>query len=150
MPTIGEPLTPPKPVVPTHKDILATKATSQSIFEKALLGQVEGLSLEDTPETANGFGLEAGADEGGSAKKGANLIEVDDEEDAAGWDMGGVSERMVTNREQGAQRRLTRWIQIGLGESPSSCTIVTTEIPRGGREPGRGWRPGFLRFRRRG
>ncbi|KAA8566213.1 hypothetical protein EYC84_008814 [Monilinia fructicola] len=86
LPSLGSPLTPPKPVVPTFKANWPTKATSQSFFEKALLGQVEGLTLEDEPSAAgNGFGFdEAGNDE---AKTGA-LIEDDDDEDAAGWDMG--------------------------------------------------------------
>jgi coatomer subunit alpha len=86
LPSLGSPLTPPKPVVPTFKANWPTKATSQSFFEKALLGQVEGLSLEDEPSAAgNGFGFdEAGDDE---AKTGA-LIEADDDEDAGGWDMG--------------------------------------------------------------
>lgn len=85
MPTIGEPLTPPKPVVSTHQANWPTKATSQSIFEKALLGQVEGLSLEDEPAAANGF--EDGAEEDG-AKKTGTLIDADDDEEVAGWDLG--------------------------------------------------------------
>ncbi|KAF4773319.1 coatomer WD associated region [Colletotrichum scovillei] len=85
-PTIGEALTPPKPVVPTFKANWPTKATSQSVFEKALLGQVEGLSLEDTPAAANGF--DDDVEEDAAAKKNGNLIDVDDDEDAAGWDLG--------------------------------------------------------------
>lgn len=85
-PTIGEALTPPKPVVPTFKANWPTKATSQSVFEKALLGQVEGLSLDDAPAAANGF--DDAAEDDGAAKKNGNLIDVDDEEDAAGWDLG--------------------------------------------------------------
>ncbi|KAL0936725.1 coatomer subunit [Colletotrichum truncatum] len=84
-PTIGEALTPPKPVVPTFKANWPTKATSVSVFEKALLGQVEGLSLEDQPAAANGF--DEAADDEGAAKNG-NLIDADDDEDAAGWDLG--------------------------------------------------------------
>lgn len=88
LPTIGTPLFPPKPIVPTFKANWPTKATSQSFFEKALLGQVEGLSLEDEPAAAsNGFGFdEAGEDDG--AKRNGNLIDADEDEDAAGWDMG--------------------------------------------------------------
>ncbi|EQB47987.1 coatomer WD associated region [Colletotrichum gloeosporioides Cg-14] len=84
-PTIGEALTPPKPVVPTFKANWPTKATSVSVFEKALLGQVEGLSLEDEPAAANGFDDTIDDD---AAKKNGNLIDADDDEDAAGWDMG--------------------------------------------------------------
>jgi coatomer subunit alpha len=88
LPAIGSPLSPPKPVVPTFKANWPTKATSQSFFEKALLGQVEGLSLEDEPTAAsNGFGFdEAGEDD--ATKRNGNLAEADDDEDAAGWDMG--------------------------------------------------------------
>lgn len=86
-PTMGEPLTPPKAVVPTFKANWPTRATSVSVFEKALLGQVEGLSLEDQPAAAaNGFGLDED-DEDAAAKNGA-LPDADEEEDAAGWDMG--------------------------------------------------------------
>lgn len=87
LPEIASPLSPPKPVVSTFKANWPTKATSQSFFEKALLGQVEGLSLEDEPATtSNGFGFDE-AGEGDAAKREGNLIEEDDE-DAAGWDMG--------------------------------------------------------------
>jgi len=88
LPELGTPLSPPKPLVATFKANWPTKATSQSFFEKALLGQVEGLSLEDEPAaTSNGFGFdEAGEDDG--TKKNGTLIDADDDEDAAGWDMG--------------------------------------------------------------
>jgi coatomer subunit alpha len=85
LPSIGSPLSPPKPVVSTFTANWPTKAASHSFFEKALLGQVEGLSLEDdaTPAT-NGFGFEDEAD----AVNGNGHLEDDDDEDAAGWDMG--------------------------------------------------------------
>jgi coatomer protein complex subunit alpha (xenin) len=92
LPTFGEPLTPPKPVVPTFQDNWPTKATSQSIFEKALLGQVEGLSLEDEPAAANGLG------EAEEEAKRDLLGEADEDEDAAGWDMG---EDIVAEVEEG-------------------------------------------------
>ena len=88
LPELGEPLTPPQPVVPTYKSNWPTKVTSTSFFEKALLGQVEGLSLEDEPTSgANGFGLEeAGEDD--AAKRNGALADADEDEDAAGWDLG--------------------------------------------------------------
>jgi len=98
-PTLGEPFTPPKPVVPTHKANWPTKETSQSFFEKALLGQVEGLSLEDEPAAAtNGFGLDEAADDDGTAKRAGGLGDDDEEEDAAGWDMG---EDIVPEADEG-------------------------------------------------
>lgn len=88
LPEIGTPLSPPKPLVATFKANWPTKATSQSFFEKALLGQVEGLSLEDdTAAASNGFGFDEDGEED-AAKKNGNLIDADDDEDAAGWDMG--------------------------------------------------------------
>jgi coatomer protein complex subunit alpha (xenin) len=87
LPAIVSPLSPPKPIVPTFQNNWPTKATSQSFFEKALLGQVEGLSLEDEPAAAsNGFGFDEGGEGDGIARS-SNLIEEDDE-DVAGWDMG--------------------------------------------------------------
>jgi coatomer protein complex subunit alpha (xenin) len=88
LPALGSPLAPPKPVVSTFKANWPTKATSQSIFEKALLGQVEGLSLEDEPAAAsNGFGFDEAGEED-TTKRNGNLIDAEDDEDAAGWDMG--------------------------------------------------------------
>jgi coatomer protein complex subunit alpha (xenin) len=88
LPTLGSPLAPPKPIVPTFKANWPTKATSQSFFEKALLGQVEGLSLEDEPAAAsNGFGFDEAGEED-TTKRNGDLIDAEDDEDAAGWDMG--------------------------------------------------------------
>ena len=84
-PTLGKSLTPPKPVVPTFKRNWPTKATSQSFFEKALLGQVEDLSLEEDPKSG-AAGLDEEMEDASIAKNGA--LPDDDEEDAAGWDMG--------------------------------------------------------------
>ncbi|KAM0256966.1 hypothetical protein ACHAQJ_004667 [Trichoderma viride] len=86
MPTIGKPLAPPKPVVSTFKRNWPTKASSQSYFESALLGQVEGLSLEDEPGNANGTEAEHVTKEETADKLLAAPGEDDD--DAAGWDMG--------------------------------------------------------------
>ncbi|KAL2194522.1 coatomer WD associated region-domain-containing protein [Corynascus similis CBS 632.67] len=94
LPTFGEPLTPPKPVVPTYQANWPTKATSQSFFEKALLGQVEGLSLEDDTAAANSLGE---AEEEVTAKR-DTLGEDEEDEDAAGWDMG---EDIVAEVEEG-------------------------------------------------
>lgn len=88
LPNLGSPLSPPKPIVATFKANWPTKATSQSFFEKALLGQVEGISLEDEPSAAsNGFDFDEGGEDD-SAKKNGALIDADDDEDAGGWDMG--------------------------------------------------------------
>lgn len=87
MPEFGETLSQPKPIVTSFKANWPTKATSQSIFEKALAGQLEGLSLDEEPATAtNGLLDEAEDDDGMPKKNGA--LEADDDEDAAGWDLG--------------------------------------------------------------
>lgn len=86
LPTMGKPLAPPKPVVSTFKSNWPNKASSQSYFESALLGQVEGLSLEDESNTANGVEAEHATIEETVDKLLATTGEDDD--DAAGWDMG--------------------------------------------------------------
>lgn len=87
LPTFGEPLTPPKPIVPTYKANWPTKATSQSFFEKALASQLEGISLEDEPSAAaNGLGEDAAEEDVAAKRNGA--LEAEDDEDAAGWDLG--------------------------------------------------------------
>ncbi|KAL7619948.1 hypothetical protein AAE478_010495 [Parahypoxylon ruwenzoriense] len=88
LPDFGKALAPPKPVVPTYKANWPTKATSQSFFEKALASQLEGISLEEEPAAAtNGFGPDEAADEDVPVKRNGSL-EADDDEDAAGWDLG--------------------------------------------------------------
>lgn len=86
LPTMGKPLHPPRIVVNTHKANWPVKAASHSFFEKALLGEVEG--LEDQGATvSNGFGPDIDADEDGPAQQNGHRGE-EGEEDAAGWDMG--------------------------------------------------------------
>jgi coatomer subunit alpha len=86
VPEVGTPLTPPRPVVPTYKANWPVKSTSSSFFEKALMGQVEGLE-DESAAAANGFGEEAVPAPEASAPNG-DLIEAEEDEDAAGWDMG--------------------------------------------------------------
>ncbi|EFY92404.1 Coatomer subunit alpha, putative [Metarhizium acridum CQMa 102] len=87
IPNLGEPLSTPKPLVPTFKANWPTKASSQSFFEKALLGQVEGLSLEDEPATDDRLALDEEGDGAPALKRNGGLAEEDDE-DVAGWDLG--------------------------------------------------------------
>ncbi|KAG5985299.1 hypothetical protein E4U55_006779 [Claviceps digitariae] len=85
MPPLGDALNIPKPVVPTFKANWPSKASSQSFFEQALLGQVEGLSLED--ESATAMTLDDGVDGKSNMERHGGLAE-DEDEDAAGWDLG--------------------------------------------------------------
>lgn len=86
LPELSEPLATSKPIVPTFKANWPTKATSQSFFEKALAGQLEGLSIEDESAPA-GNSLEGDLLGDDVPTKKAAALE-DDEDDAAGWDMG--------------------------------------------------------------
>lgn len=89
MPATYGRLATPTAVVPTFQGNWPTKASSQSFFEKALLGQVEGLTLEDEPSAAapGGMTLDDGLEEDSTAARNGTLLD-DDEEDAGGWDMG--------------------------------------------------------------
>jgi coatomer protein complex subunit alpha (xenin) len=84
LPTVGQPLQPPKAIVPTYKANWPVKAASHSFFEKALLGEIGG--AEDEIPTSNGFDHDENAEEEATAKDGQ--LGEEEEEDAAGWDMG--------------------------------------------------------------
>ena len=86
LPTIGKPLHPPKSIVPTYKSNWPVKATSHSFFEKALLGEVGGLE-DDLVPTSNGFDHIDGEEEDEAVTRDGRLGDEEDE-DAAGWDMG--------------------------------------------------------------
>jgi coatomer protein complex subunit alpha (xenin) len=86
LPTIGTPVDPPRIVVPTHRANWPVKSASHSFFEKALMGEVEGLDDSAIP-ASNGFGNIDGLGEDDAAQDAA-LGVVDEEDDAAGWDMG--------------------------------------------------------------
>jgi coatomer protein complex subunit alpha (xenin) len=86
VPDVGEPLQPPKPIVPTYKANLPAKARSHSYFEKVLFGEVSGDDDETAP-VSNGFDhVDKGAEV--EAQTGKGSLGDDEEEDAAGWDMG--------------------------------------------------------------
>ena len=85
LPSIGQPLQTPKPIVPTHKANWPVKAASHSFFEKALLGEV-GAIEDDIAPVANGYDHGDTADDAIAAKEGQ--LGDEDDEDAAGWDMG--------------------------------------------------------------
>lgn len=87
LPAIGQPVEPPTRLVSTFKANWPVKAAaSQSLFEKALIGQVEDLSLEDSTGAATkNDDLEDALDDG--TRQNGQLADENDE-DAAGWDMG--------------------------------------------------------------
>lgn len=85
LPAVSIPLHPPKSIIPTHKSNWPLRATSQSFFEKALLGQVESMTMEDEPSTTtNGFVTEDSTQENNAN----GLADMDNEEEVGGWDMG--------------------------------------------------------------
>ena len=86
LPTMGKPLQPPKSIVPTHKANWPVKAASHSFFEKALLGEV-GAVDEDVPQTSNGYDHVESVPEDEAVTRDGQLGDEEDE-DAAGWDMG--------------------------------------------------------------
>ena len=86
LPAMGKSLYTPKALVPTHKANWPVKAASHSVFEKALLGEAPGPEDEAVP-TSNGFGPSDGIEEDRGVAQNGHLGE-EDEEDAAGWDMG--------------------------------------------------------------
>ena len=86
LPSMGKPIRTPKPVVPTHKANWPVKAASHSVFEKALLGEALGPE-DDALPISNGFGPVDGIEEDQGIAQNGHLGE-EDEEDAAGWDMG--------------------------------------------------------------
>ncbi|RKF79937.1 putative coatomer subunit alpha [Golovinomyces cichoracearum] len=88
LPPLGAPLSPPKPIVSTYKANWPTKASSQSFFEKALLAQVEGLPVD---EELNAISDRNGQDDTGDVegkRSSTSLIDENDDEVVAGWDMG--------------------------------------------------------------
>ncbi len=84
LPTMGQPLQPPKAIVPTYEANWPVKAASHSFFEKALLGEVGG--PDDEVPTLNGFDHDETVEEEATARDGQ--LGEEEEEDAAGWDMG--------------------------------------------------------------
>lgn len=87
LPALGQPVQPLAPLAQTFKANLPAKAAaSQSLFEKALLGQVEGLSIEDG--SSKGPKFEGTLENGATTQNGHLADEEDEDEDAAGWDMG--------------------------------------------------------------
>ena len=86
LPTIGKPTQPPRIIVPTHQANWPVKAASHTFFEKALLGEVEGLD-EPGAAATNGVGDDDGLH--GEAAQDGLRGDIEEEDDAAaGWDMG--------------------------------------------------------------
>jgi len=82
LPSLGQPVSPPKPVVPTFKTNWPTKSTGTSSFEKALMADGDDAVAADT----NGYAEEDLLAEEETA--GTALDDGDDDDAAAGWDMG--------------------------------------------------------------
>jgi len=83
LPELGNPAAAPRAVAPTFKTNWPTKATGASSFEKALLAE----SDEAPAPEANAYGEEDLLGDESAAQNGG-IDEVDDDDAAAGWDMG--------------------------------------------------------------
>ena len=86
LPSIGKPLHPPRIIVDTYKANWPVKAASHTFFEKALLGEVEGLEDHGAP-VSSGIGPDVSEEQDGPTQQNGHRGEEEDE-DAAGWDMG--------------------------------------------------------------
>ncbi|TGZ84268.1 Coatomer, alpha subunit [Ascodesmis nigricans] len=82
IPDFGAPAQIAQPLVPTYEANLPLRTRTQTVFEKVLLGEVEGLSLEDNAAAANGLDAEEQA-----GANGLGDLEGEEEEEG-GWDMG--------------------------------------------------------------
>ena len=79
-PELGQPLTGPKVIVPTHKTNWPVKEAAHSSFERALLGEAGGAVEDGEPDLL---------DEDVAMVEDKNGLAAADEDDAAeGWDMG--------------------------------------------------------------
>ena len=85
LPTIGQPLNPPKVFVTTHRANWPVKAASHSFFEKALLGETDDIETPEAP-LSNGYGQIIDTDKGAVQLNGTHG--EDEDEEVAGWDMG--------------------------------------------------------------
>lgn len=85
LPEIGQPNDIPRTIVQTHQNNWPVKAASFSFFQKALMGEVD--EAEDGGNATNGFGDEDVL-EGEEVEAKDRLGAVDEEDEAAGWDMG--------------------------------------------------------------
>ena len=84
---IGGPSQPLKPLVSTFKSNWPLKAASHSFFEKALLGQGDGiLGVDVTDPLADSQRPDVGEENGVADRNGHSEAEEDDE--TAGWDLG--------------------------------------------------------------
>ena len=84
LPSMGNPLSIPKMIVPTYGQNWPTKAASHTVFEEALMGQLEG---GDQEPTTNGHLNGEAEDLLGEDEEG-QIAEAEDDEDTGGWDMG--------------------------------------------------------------
>lgn len=84
LPGLGQPVQPPKAIAPTYKTNWPTKATGASSFEKALLADGDEAVA---PET-NGYAEEDLLAEEEAPQGNGHLETAEDDDAAAGWDMG--------------------------------------------------------------
>ena len=84
LPSMGKPLNTPNVIVPTYNRNWPTKAASHTVFEEALMGQMEG---EEPQAATNGLLDGEPEDLLGDTEQNGHF-EAEEDEDAGGWDMG--------------------------------------------------------------
>lgn len=80
-------MSPPKPIVPTYNANWPAKGSGVSVFEKALMG--EELDADELAPATNGYDDEDLIQPETDAAGNGVLDDGEEDEDAAGWDMGG-------------------------------------------------------------
>lgn len=86
LPSFNKPVVPPKAIVSTFRANWPTKTASHSVFEEALLGNVEGGNELPAAATSNGL-MDESEDLLAEVEQNGHVAE-DDEADGEGWDMG--------------------------------------------------------------
>ena len=121
LPQIGSPIDAPRIVVKTHNANWPVKSASHSYFEKALMGEVEGLE-DGSGSAADAFGDE---DEfGGDEPAPQNGLKGEENEDEGeGWDMGDD-----INVEVDAELADVEGVEIGAGSSEADIWTRNSPI----------------------
>lgn len=120
LPTVGTALAAPKPIVPTFKSNWPTKAASHSVFEKALLGEADG--LEDTAPATNGI-TEHDLSADAATAAATTDVHANEDEDTAGWDMG-----EDTSAEVEADLVSVEAAEAGAGSSEAELWVKNSPI----------------------
>ena len=121
LPSIGQPIDLPRIVAPTYKNNWPVKSASHTFFEKALLGEVEGVEDTGVPVT-NGFGTIDAMDDDEVVQQNGHRGE-DEDDDAKGWDMGDD-----INVEVEPESEIAQGTEVGSGSSEADMWARNSPI----------------------